>query len=398
VENFSFQIIKKDRKRSARLGEINTPHGRIHTPAFVSVGTQATVKSLSPDELKDLGAEIILANTYHLLLRPGDKIIKYLGGLHKFMNWNGPIMTDSGGFQVFSLGLALIHGVGKIANIFPEETNFKPPTKNKDKFTKIDNDGVTFKSHLDGKTHRLTPEKSIQIQENLGADIIFSFDECTSPLSSKNYTKLAMKRTHDWARRCLKAKKRKDQALFGIIQGGEYRDLREESAKFINSLPFFGFGIGGSLGKSKKDMHKILEWTISLLDENRPRHLLGIGEPEDLFNGIERGIDLFDCVIPTRMARNRTVLTKKGRFSLVKSEFIKDRKPIEPGCQCYTCRNFSRAYLNHLFKAGEILAHRLATIHNLYFIMNLMEQIRESIKSNRFLEFKKEFLRGYKKD
>lgn len=397
MENFSFQIIKKDRKSSARLGEINTPHGRIHTPAFVSVGTQATVKSLSPDELKDLGAEIILANTYHLLLRPGDKIIKYLGGLHKFMNWNGPIMTDSGGFQVFSLGLALIHGVGKIANIFPEEANFKPPTKNKDKFTKIDNDGVTFKSHLDGKTHRLTPEKSIQIQENLGADIIFAFDECTSPLSSKNYTGLAMKRTHNWAKRCLKAKKRKDQALFGIVQGGEYRDLREESAKFINSLPFFGFGIGGSLGKSKKDMHQILEWTVPLLDEKKPRHLLGIGEPEDLFNGIERGIDLFDCVIPTRMARNRTVLTKKGRFSLVKSEFIKDKNPIEKGCRCYTCRNFSRAYLNHLFKAGEILAHRLATIHNLYFIMNLMKEIRESIKNNRFSKFKKEFLKEYKK-
>jgi queuine tRNA-ribosyltransferase/7-cyano-7-deazaguanine tRNA-ribosyltransferase len=392
MKNFSFKIIKKDKNSSARLGEIKTPHGKISTPAFVAVGTQATVKSLSPEELKIIGAEVILANTYHLLLRPGDKIIKKLGGLHKFMHWNGPIITDSGGFQVFSLGLGLVHGVGKIANIFPEEAKFRLPIKNKLNFVKIDNNGVVFKSHLDGKTHHLTPEKSIEIQENLGADIIFAFDECTSPLSSKEYTQLAMKRTHNWAKQCLRAKKRKDQALFGIVQGGEYRDLREESAKFINSLPFAGFGIGGSLGKSKKDMHNILEWVVPLLDEKKPRHLLGIGEIEDLFNGVERGVDLFDCVAPTRMARNGTLLTKKGRMNILKSGFKNDKKPIEENCECYTCKNFSRAYLNHLFRAEEILAHRLATIHNLYFITNLMKEIRMAIKNNRFSQLKNKFI------
>jgi len=395
MKDFSFKITKKDKNSLARLGELNTLHGKIHTPNFVAVGTQATVKSLSPEELENIGIEVVLANTYHLLLRPGDEIIKKLGGLHKFMHWDGPMITDSGGFQVFSLGFAMTHGVGKIANIFPDETNFQAPKKNKNKFCKIDNDGATFKSHIDGKTYRLTPEKSIKIQENLGADIIFAFDECTSPLSGKNYTKLAMKRTHNWAKRCLKTKKRKDQALFGIVQGGEYRDLREESAKFINSLPFFGFGIGGSLGKSKNDMHNILEWTMPFLDEKKPRHLLGIGEVEDLFNGIERGIDLFDCVAPTRMARNRTLLTKNGRMAILNSKYAKDSRPIEKDCQCYACRNFSRAYLNHLFKSGEILAHRLATIHNLYFISQLMANIRKSIKENNFFAFKKEFLSKY---
>lgn len=392
---FSFKIIKKDKKSSARLGEITTPHGKIKTPAFVSVGTQATVKSVTPEELKNLGAEIILTNTYHLFLRPGDKIIKKLGGLHKFMNWNGPIMTDSGGFQVFSLGFGLEHGVGKIANIFPNEKNsgLAKSREKKSSLVKIDNDGVSFRSHLDGSLKRLTPESSIKIQENLGADIILAFDECTSPLATKQYTKIALRRTHNWAIRCLKVKKRKDQALFGIIQGGEYKDLREESAKFISSLPFNGFAIGGSLGKSKHDMHKVLEWTVPILDEKKPRHLLGIGEPEDLFNGIERGIDLFDCVIPTRLARNNVLLTKTGRINIVNSRFISDKNPIEKDCNCYTCKNFSRAYLNHLFKAKEILAHRLATIHNLYFVLNLVKQIRKSIKDNRFYKFKREFLR-----
>ncbi len=390
-----FRIIKKDKRTAARLGEITTPHGKIKTPAFVSVGTQATVKSVTPEELKNLGAEIILANTYHLFLRPGDKIIKKLGGLHKFMNWNGPIMTDSGGFQVFSLGFGLEHGVGKIASIFPNEKNSgsRKSGEKKSNLVKIDNDGASFRSHLDGSLKRLTPESSIKIQENLGADIILAFDECTSPLATKQYTKIALRRTHNWAMRCLKVKKRKDQALFGIIQGGEYKDLRKESAKFISSLPFDGFAIGGSLGKSKKDMHKVLEWTIPILDEKKPRHLLGIGEIEDLFNGIERGIDLFDCVIPTRLARNNVLLTKTGRINITNSRFIADKNPIEKNCDCYTCKNFSRAYLNHLFKAKEILAHRLATIHNLYFVLNLVKRIRKSIEDNRFYEFKRKFLR-----
>lgn len=383
MPKFSFKIIKKDKHSLARLGEISTPHGKIKTPAFIPVGTQATVKGLTPEELKELGAEIILANTYHLFLRPGDKVIKKLGGLHKFMNWEGPVMTDSGGFQVFSLGFGLEHGVGKIANIFPEETSLGlRKSKDKKSLAAIDNNGVSFKSHLDGSRQRLTPEKSIKIQENLGADIILAFDECTSPLATKNYTRIALRRTHNWAIRCLKVKKRRDQALFGIVQGGEYKDLREESAKFISSLPFDGFAIGGSLGKSKKDMHRVLEWTIPFLDESRPRHLLGIGEPEDLFEGIERGIDLFDCVIPTRLARNNTLLTKKGRINIINQKFITDKKPIEGDCQCYTCQNFTRAYLNHLFKANEILAARLATIHNLYFVLNLVKGIRESIKNN----------------
>jgi len=396
MNSFSFQIIKKDKFTAARLGKITTPHGEILTPAFAVVGTQATVKSLCPEELLDLGVEAVLANTYHLFLRPGDKTIKGLGGLHRFMNWNGPLITDSGGFQVFSLGLALVHGVGKIANIFPEETKFKPPLKNKASFVKITDNGAVFKSHIDGKTHYLTPEKSIEIQQNLGADIIFALDECTSPLSSKKYTQLALKRTHRWAERCLKVHKRKDQALFGIVQGGEYRDLRKQSAKFISSLPFKGFGIGGSLGKSKQDIPKILDWTIPFLDENKPRHLLGIGEAEDLFNGIEKGIDLFDCVAPTRMARNGTLLTKSGRINILKSGFKTNKHPIEDDCRCYTCKNFSRAYVHHLFKAEEILAQRLATIHNLFFILNLMREIRKSIKNNSFLEFKKDFLRAYK--
>jgi len=400
MSNFSFKIIKRDKSSLARAGELKTPHGKIETPNFVTVGTQAAIKGLTPNEVKDVGAQIVLANTYHLFLRPGDKIIKKMGGLHKFMSWNGPIMTDSGGFQIFSLGFSLEHGVGKIANIFPQEINcgHRKSTKNKKtSLVKIDNDGVSFKSHLDGSIKRLTPEKSIEIQENLGADIILAFDECTSPLATKNYTKIALRRTHNWAIRFLKAKKRKDQALFGIVQGGEYEDLRKESANFISSLPFEGFAVGGSLGKSKKDMHKVLEWTVPLLDQNRPCHLLGIGEPEDLFEGVERGIDMFDCVIPTRLARNGTLLTARGKINITNKKFIDDKKPVEENCDCYTCRNFNKAYLNHLFKANEILAARLASIHNLYFVLNLMKEIRKSIKNNQFYNFKKSFLRKYKK-
>ncbi|MBI2462681.1 MAG: tRNA guanosine(34) transglycosylase Tgt [Candidatus Spechtbacteria bacterium] len=406
---FNFRILKRDPKSRARAGIFTTPHGVIHTPAFVPVGTLAAVKTLTPEELKTLGADVVLANTYHLYLRPGDERMRRLGGLHKFMNWRGPLVTDSGGFQAFSLGLGIEHGVGKIANIFPDEgarvlssrgpdprptttkrQNSSPDNKS---FTTIDEDGVNFVSHIDGSRHRLTPEISLRIQQNLGADIMFAFDECTSPLSSYEYTKTAMERTHRWAIRSLKAKNKVSpatkmpQALFGIVQGGEYKDLREESVKFIGDLPFEGFGIGGSLGKSKKDMWNILDWTIPHLPDNKPRHLLGIGDPVDFMPAIKRGVDLFDCVAPTRLARNGSIYTKKGNINLRNAKFATDKKPLEPfdyaqgkpGCACYTCTNYSRAYVAHLLKVGEILGHRLATIHNLHFVINLVSVIRRDI-------------------
>jgi len=377
-----FKILKKSKKSRARLGLIKTVHGQIATPAFLPVATQATIKSLTPADLKEIGFPALLCNTYHLYLRPGEKIIQKLGGLHQFMNWSGPIITDSGGFQVFSLGFGLEHGVGKIAGIFPE--NFKkPPKPVKPKLVKIDEQGAEFRSHLDGSHHRLSPQKSIQIQEALGADIILAFDECTSPLATKQYTQLAIERTHRWAEICLKTKKRQDQSLFGIIQGGQWKDLRIKSAQFISQLPFDGLAIGGSLGKTKKDMLKILDWVIPEMPEQKPRHLLGIGYPEDLNKAIKKGIDLFDCVYPTRLARHGTFLTSKGELNILNSSFRTDKKPITKNCLCYTCRNFSRVYLHHLFKAKEMLGPRLATFHNLWFINQLMKKIREDIKDGK---------------
>lgn len=396
MPQFSFRIIKKSKKSRSRAGILETPHGGIQTPAFVSVATQGTVKSLAPEDLKNLGAEIILANTYHLHLRPGEEIIRKAGGLHKFMNWPLPIMTDSGGFQVFSLGWGQIHKIGKIG-FFPGVPEARLPGGNEaqlpreaglhglqtPKLVKITLDGVGFTSHLDGSKHFFTPEKSIEIQEKLGADIIFAFDECTSPLSNYDYTKRSLKRTHHWALRCLKAKKRKDQALFGIVQGGEYRDLREESVKFISSLPFEGIGIGGSLGKTAKNMFKIFKWLSPFLPEEKPRHLLGIGRIEDLEKCVKHGMDLFDCVWPTRLARRGTLLMEGGRINIENSRYQKDFRPIESKCQCDTCRNFTRAYLSHLFRAKELLAYRLATIHNLHFTLNFMKKIREDILNNK---------------
>ncbi|MBL7155229.1 MAG: tRNA guanosine(34) transglycosylase Tgt [Candidatus Portnoybacteria bacterium] len=377
-----FKILKKGKKSKARLGLIKTPHGQIATPAFLPVATQATIKSLTPADLKKIGFPALLCNTYHLYLRPGHKIIQKLGGLHQFMNWSGPLITDSGGFQVFSLGFGLEHGVGKIAGIFPE--NFKkPPKPVKLKLVKIDEQGVEFRSHLDGSKHRLTPQKSIQIQEALGADIILAFDECTSPLATKQYTQRAMERTHRWAEICLQTKKRKDQALFGIIQGGQWPDLRKKSAQFIGQLPFDGLAIGGSLGKTKKDMFRILDWVIPEMPEQKPRHLLGIGQPEDLNKAIKKGIDLFDCVYPTRLARHGIFLTSKGELNILNSSYRTDKKPIMRSCSCYTCQNFSRAYLHHLFKAREMLGPCLATFHNLWFIYQLMKKIRKDIRDDK---------------
>ena len=377
------KIIKKSKKSAARLGILKTSHGLIHTPAFLPCATQAAVKTLTPKEIKEIGFEGVLCNTYHLYLRPGEKNIKKLGGLHKFMNWFGPIATDSGGFQVFSLGFGLEHRVGKVLKGRDENNFNEEKAKGQQaKLAEIDENGVSFISHLDGSIHRFTPEKSIRIQEDLGADIIFAFDECTSPLASYGYTKKAMIRTHRWAKRCLKAKKRKDQLLFGVVQGGPFKDLRKESAKFISDLPLDGIGIGGSFGKD--EMKKTLDWIRPYLPENKPRHLLGIGYLDDLKQAIKRGMDLFDCVYPTRLARHGTFLTNEREMNIFKAVYRLDKAPIVKNCACYTCQNFSRAYLRHLFKAGEILGSRLATFHNLWFMRQFIEEIKQAIKDNKF--------------
>jgi len=352
---FEFELIHEEGQ--ARVGIFNTYHGKIKTPVFAPVGTQATVKTVTPDQLLDLKASLVLSNTYHLYLRPGDELIASLGGLHKFMHWDKPILTDSGGYQVFSLAST----------------------------RKVDDDGVTFRSHIDGSTHRFTPEQSIRIQENLGADIIMAFDECADP-NNFEYIKTAMDRTHEWAERCLKARKRKDQALFGIIQGGIDPNLRIRSAEFISNLPFEGIAVGGlSVGESKQDMYNILDTLEPHMPRSKPRYLMGVGTPEDLINGIARGIDFFDCVLPTRLARHHAAFSTEGRLNLMNASFASDPQPIDKECQCYTCKNFSRAYIRHLVVAKETLASTLLSIHNLYSLVNLAEQIREMIKSGIFL-------------
>jgi len=374
-----FKILKKHSKSKARLGLVKTLHGVIHTPFFFPVATKATVKSLTPEDIKNIGFEAILANTYHLYLQPGHQIIKKMGGLHKFMNWSGPIATDSGGFQVFSLGAGFGNNIGKIS----KDKEIKENNNRTGKLVKIDDDGVTFTSHLDGSCHRFTPESSIKIQEDLGADIIFNFDECTSPLDDYEYTHKSMERTHWWAKRCLKTKKKNGQLLFGIVQGGLFEDLRKESAQFIGDLPFDGFGIGGSFGQG--EMKKTLDWIIPYLPENKPRHLLGIGYLDDIKQAVKRGIDLFDCVYPTRLARHGTFLTDQGEISITNKKYKTDKKPISKNCSCYTCQNYSRSYLSHLFKAKEMLGAHLATIHNLWYMARFMEKIREDIKKDKRL-------------
>lgn len=367
-EPFEFKILKEDKSSWARAGVIRTPHGEIPTPVFAPVGTQATVKALTPRELEELGVTLILANTYHIYLRPGPEVIAELGGLHRFMAWPHPIMTDSGGFQIYSL---------ESLRQFTEE-------------------GVVFRSHLDGSIHLLTPEKAIEIQELLGADFITSLDECPPPME-KEYVRVATERTHRWAERCIKARRRTDQALFGIIQGGVFPDLRRESARFVASLDFDGFSIGGlSVGEPKDKTWEMVEVVIPLLPRDKPRHLLGVGAPEDFFNGISRGIDIFDCVLPTRMGRTGTLFTRQGKLNIRNAVYARDPNPVDPTCQCYTCRNFSRAYLRHLFKAEEILAPVLATIHNVYFMVNLVKRIRQSIVEGNFAQFREEFLASYK--
>lgn len=406
-ETFAFKVTH--RHRAARVGCLATPHGTIATPAFAAVGTQATVKSLTPDDLVAGGTQVIFANTYHLYLRPGADVVASLDGLHRFMGWPGPLMTDSGGFQVFSLGAGITHGVGKIASIFPDEdtgVGERPPRGEGQPLVQITEEGVRFRSHLDGSTHWFTPERSIEIQRQLGADILLAFDECTSPLHDHEYTRQAMERTHRWALRCLetfhgsKPLHGYQQALYGIIQGGAFEDLRAESTRFIAAQPFDGLAIGGSLGRSKADMHRVLEQTVPLLPADTPRHLLGIGDIPDIFEAVERGIDTFDCVAPTRLARNAALLARnidgrrlpRSRINLRNARYRGDPSPPVPDCDCPTCRHFSRAYLHHLFRANELLAYRLATVHNLVFLNGLLSDIRTALADGTFEQLKASWL------
>ena len=396
--NFSFKIEKKLEKSLGRAGVIQTPHGSILTPAFVTVGTKATVKAMTPEMLHDAGVQVVLANTYHLYLQPGDELIRDAGGLGCFMNWSGPTMTDSGGFQVFSLGAAYGKEISKVVSI--TDPSFMIPERSigsEEPLARIGNDGVSFKSHLDGSVHYITPEKSIEIQHNLGADIIFAFDECTSPHESDKYQKEALDRTHAWAKRSIDFHKSKNtnQALFGIVQGGRSEELRKLSATEISKLDFDGFGIGGSF--AKEDMETAVKWVNEILPEAKPRHLLGIGEPEDLFMGVENGVDLFDCVGPTRIARNGTLFTKNGKVNLLNAKFVNIFEPVDEGCACYTCSNYTCAYLSHLFRAKEMQGPTLASIHNVYFITKLVADMRASILDGTFQKFKKEFLNKYAK-
>jgi queuine tRNA-ribosyltransferase len=392
-----FRIEKEIPNFLGRAGVLETSHGSIQTPAFVTVGTKGTVKSLTTEQVKDLGAQVVLANTYHLYLEPGDEMVKKMGGLGQMMQWSGPTMTDSGGFQAFSLGVAYEYGIGKfISSEAPQEEIVEEAydTNRKNKKAKITEDGVEFQSVIDGSTHFFSPEKSIQIQKNIGADIIFAFDECTSPHAGYQYLKESMERTHRWAERCLgEHKKSPSQSLFGIVQGGRYQDLREKSAKIIGEMDFAGFGIGGSF--VKEDMNDAVKWVNTILPKEKPRHLLGVGEPADLFGAVENGCDLFDCVAPTRIARNGTLYTHFGKINILNSKFKSDLGPIDAGCDCYTCQKYSRAYVAHLFRAKEMLGATLASIHNLRFIVRMVDNMREAILNGTFFEYKKEFLDLY---
>jgi queuine tRNA-ribosyltransferase len=363
----TFDIVASDGQ--ARAGWLHTPHGTVATPLFAPVGTQATVKAVTPEQLEALGAGLLLANTYHLYLRPGDKTIAALGGLHRFMGWAHPLLTDSGGFQVFSLA----------------------------ERRQVDADGVTFRSHLDGSTHRLTPESAMAIQENLGADIVMALDECPPP-SDRDYNEAALTRTHAWAERCLAAHRRHDQALFGIVQGGIFPDLRQRSAAAITNMGFPGIAIGGlSVGETKSEMYTILDGLAEVLPKDRPRYLMGVGTLEDFVEAVVRGVDLMDCVLPTRMARNHAALTPLGRLNLRNAAYAEDPRPIDPACGCYACRNFSRGYLRHLAVAGEILAATLLTIHNLSALMALAAGLRQAILDVRTQTFAAEFRASFQK-
>lgn len=359
-----FKLIKTDGSSAARLGSLTTPHGKIDTPIFMPVGTHATVKAMTPEELTEVGAQIILANTYHLYMRPGHELVARMGGLHEFMHWQGPILTDSGGFQVFSLG----------------------------ELRKITEEGVKFQSHLDGSYHFISPETSMEIQEALGGDIIMCFDECPPYPADYAYIAKSMEMTSRWALRCKNVKKRADQALFGIVQGGMFSDLRERSALALQEIGFDGYALGGvSVGEEKELMHEVMGFSAPFLPVDKPRYVMGIGAPEDLIEGINAGFDMFDCVMPTRNARNGMVFTSFGRLNIKSARYAEDRLPIDPECGCYVCRNYSRAYLRHLFKSGEILASRLNTWHNLHYYLSLMAGARQAIAEDRFADFRRDF-------
>lgn len=364
-----FEVKHKSSKTAARIGKITTSHGEVETPVFMPVGTKATVKTMTPEEVKEIGYNIILSNTYHLYLSPGNELIKKAGGLHQFMNWDRSILTDSGGFQVFSLA----------------------------KLREITDKGVYFRSHIDGSEHFITPEKAVQIQNDLGSDIIMAFDECSPYPCDYEDAKKAVIRTSRWAERCLKAHKNSEkQALFGIVQGNVYEDLRKMSAKDLVSMDFPGYSIGGlSVGEPKDIMYEVLEYTIPQLPEDKPRYLMGVGSPDCLIEGVLRGVDMFDCVLQTRMARNGSVLTSRGRLTVRNAQYAEDFRPLDPECDCYVCQNYSRAYIRHLIKNNEILGLRLTTYHNLYFTYQLMENIKKAIKEDRLLEFKEYFFKNY---
>lgn len=364
-----YELIKVCKQTGARRGRLHTPHGIIETPIFMPVGTLATVKAMSPEELKEMDAQIILSNTYHLFLRPGHEIVKKAGGLHSFMNWDRPILTDSGGFQVFSL------------------SNLR----------KIKEEGVHFRSHLSGAKLFIGPEEAMEIQNALGADIMMAFDECAPYPAEYEYVKSSLERTTRWLERCVKAHTRPhDQALFGIVQGGMYRELREQSAKEITSLDLPGYAIGGlSVGEPKAMMDEVLEYTVPLLPADKPRYLMGVGSPDALIDGAIRGIDMFDCVLPTRIARNGTCMTSQGRLVIRNAKFKEDFTPLDPECSCYTCSNYTRAYIRHLFNADEIFGLRLTSYHNLHFLLRLMENVREAIMEDRLMDFRNEFFARY---
>ena len=364
-----YELVKQDAATGARAGIIHTPHGSFPTPIFMPVGTQASVKAVSPDELKDLGAGIILSNTYHLFLRPGMDLVREAGGLHKFMHWDRAILTDSGGFQVFSLG----------------------------SLRKITEEGVTFRSHIDGSKKFLSPEVSVEVQTALGSDIVMAFDECVPYPADYEYTKRSTDRTHRWAERCKKAMTRDDQGLFGIVQGGMFKELRRESANTLVDMDFPGYAVGGlSVGEPKEMMYEMLDYTTELLPKDKPRYLMGVGTPDCLVEGVARGIDMFDCVFPTRVARNGMAMTWNGRLVMKNSEFTHDHTPLEENCGCYACRNgYTRAYIRHLVRAGEIFGLRLLTLHNLYFLQQFMRELRQSIIEERFAAFRSDFMVNY---
>lgn len=365
----TYQLEKKDKRTGARLGKITTPHGTFETPMFMPVGTLATVKTIAPEELEEMGAGIILSNTYHLWLRPGEDLIEEAGGLHKFMNWSKGILTDSGGFQVFSLS----------------------------DMRKIEEEGVHFKSHLDGSKLFLSPEKAINIQNKLGPDIMMSFDECPPFDESYDYVKKSVERTSRWAERGLEAHNKPDsQGLFGIVQGAGFEELRKQSAKDLTSMDFAGYSIGGlSVGEPKEDMYRVLDFTTPLLPEDKPRYLMGVGTPDALIEGVMRGVDMFDCVLPTRIARNGTTMTSKGRVVIKNAAYSRDFRPLDENCGCYTCRNYTRAYIRHLLKSDETFGIRLTSYHNLYFLLDLMKKVRQAIREDNLLEFKEAFFEEY---